>query len=38
MNWFRRKPKHRHDWNVIGYGGCGWFLIRCATCGLEDIA
>lgn len=39
MKWpWRRKPKRQHDWRVVGYGGAGWCLTRCATCGKEDIA
>lgn len=29
----RRKPKRQRDWRVVGYGGAGWHLTRCATCG-----
>jgi hypothetical protein len=31
-----RPPKHRHDYQRVGYGGAGWSLYRCA-CGAEDI-
>ena len=37
MRWFRRKPRHHHDWKCLGYGGAGWFFYRCTTCGKEDI-
>lgn len=35
MKWLR-KQRHRHDWVVVGYGGCGWFLWRC-ECGDTEI-
>lgn len=36
MSIFRRKARHRHEWHVVGYGGCGWFLLRC-LCGATEI-
>jgi len=36
MNWFRRKRRHRHNYERVGYGGAGWSLFRCA-CGAEEI-
>lgn len=37
---WRRKPrpaKRRHDYQRVGYGGAGWSLYRCATCGATEI-
>lgn len=34
MRW--RKPKHRHRYVRIGYGGAGWSLYQCA-CGAKEI-
>ena len=31
------RPKHIHEWMLIGYGGAGWSLYRCDICGAEDI-
>jgi hypothetical protein len=36
--WPKRRPKHRHEWVNLGYGGAGWHLIQCATCGEKEIA
>lgn len=33
----RRKPRHRHTYERVGYGGAGWSLYRCTTCGAEEI-
>jgi hypothetical protein len=38
MRFWKRKPRHIHEWRTVGYGGTGWTLIRCATCGNEEIA
>lgn len=32
------KHKHKHNWRTVGYGGAGWYLIRCDECGAEEIA
>lgn len=35
--WLRRRtPKHRHSYKRVGYGGAGWWLLRC-ECGAEEI-
>ena len=31
-------PKHEHVWRTVGYGGAGWYLLRCDECGAEEIA
>lgn len=36
MRWLRRKARHRHNYKRIGYGGAGWWLLRC-ECGAEEI-
>jgi hypothetical protein len=36
MRWLRRRPRHRHDFKRVGYGGAGWSLFRC-VCGAEEI-
>lgn len=36
MRWLRRTPKHRHDFEWVGYGGAGWSLYKCA-CGKTEI-
>ena len=28
MRWLRRRPKHRHNFKRIGYGGAGWSLVE----------
>ena len=33
----RTKP-HKHLWRTVGYGGAGWYLLRCDECGAEEIA
>jgi len=33
-----RTPRHVHEWEALGYGGCGWYSIQCVTCGEKDIA
>jgi hypothetical protein len=39
MRWpWRRKLRHQHDWFTVGYGGAGWYLIRCRDCGEKDIS
>lgn len=30
-------PKHEHTWRYVGYGGAGWYLLRCDECGAEEI-
>lgn len=36
--WFiRRKPRHQHEWITVGYGGAGWYSLRCATCPATEI-
>ena len=32
------RPKHEHVWRTVGYGGAGWYLLRCDECGAEEIA
>ena len=32
----RPKP-HEHLWRTVGYGGAGWYLLRCDECGAEEI-
>ena len=32
------RPKHEHTWRTVGYGGAGWYLLRCDECGAEEIA
>jgi hypothetical protein len=36
MRWWPKR--HKHEWVTVGYGGAGWFSIRCETCGERDIA
>jgi len=31
------RSKCRHEWVVIGYGGCGWLLLQCTKCGAKEI-
>ena len=31
------KPAHRHTYRTVGYGGAGWYLLRC-ECGAVEIA
>ena len=34
----RPGPKpHEHLWRTVGYGGAGWYLLRCDECGAEEI-
>lgn len=33
-----KQPKHEHTWRTVGYGGAGWYLIRCDECGAKEIA
>ncbi len=35
--WWRRKPRHQHTYERVGYGGAGWSLYRCTTCGGTEI-
>lgn len=30
-------PKCEHAWRTVGYGGAGWYLLRCDECGAEEI-
>lgn len=34
----RPKHKHKHTWRIVGYGGAGWYLLRCDKCGGKGIA
>ena len=33
---FGPKP-HEHLWRTVGYGGAGWYLLRCDKCGAKEI-
>jgi len=37
VKFWRRKPRHVHQYVRVGYGGAGWWLFRCATCGATEI-
>lgn len=28
--------QHEHTWHTVGYGGAGWYLLRC-ECGAVEI-
>lgn len=35
--WWHRKPRHRHSWEYRPRTIGGWGIVRCTTCGAEDI-
>ena len=36
--WWNSHPKrHSHDWELVGYGGAGWYLLRCKDPACEEI-
>lgn len=38
MEWnFHWKPKHRHVWIWVSYGGAGWSMYECTGCGEKEI-
>jgi hypothetical protein len=36
--WFKRKSPHIHDWQYVHKSLSGWSVVRCTSCGAEDIS
>lgn len=33
----RKQVGHTHTWVVVGYGGAGWYSLRCTGCPERSI-
>jgi len=36
MWWKKKQVIHVHHYTIVGYGGCGWYLLSCG-CGEKEI-